>query len=121
MTRLLTPLARHWLPLTFALLAAIVTLSLTPLPELPLPEVDQGDKLHHLVAYAALAFPVSLAGPPGWPRWIVGFLLFGAAIELVQPYANRYGEIADWAANAAGVTIGALAGRAAARRLPLRL
>ena len=97
---------RCWRPVTWLLLALIIWASLWPLPELPLPDFAASDKLHHLLAYAALAVPVSLARPPRWPVWIAGFALLSGTMEIVQPYVNRWGEWADLAANLTGLAIG---------------
>jgi hypothetical protein len=111
-------LMRLWLPITLALLLAITALSLSPLPALP--PVAGSDKQHHLLAYAAVAFPVALARPRGWPLWTAGLLAWSGGIELIQPYVNRYGEWTDLAANALGLALGvglALAARRAASRV----
>lgn len=84
----------------------IASVSLFPLSELP--PIPGSDKTHHLIAYAVLAFPVSVARPQRWLWGLVGFLLFSGAIELVQPYVNRYGEWADLFANGLGLLIGAI-------------
>jgi len=42
-------------------------------------------------------------------------VLWSGAIELIQPYVNRYGEWLDLAANVAGVAIGAMVGIAIVR------
>ena len=34
------------------------------------------------------------------------FILLGGAIEIIQPYVNRYGEWLDFMANTIGVVIG---------------
>lgn len=89
---------------------AIITLSLTPLAKLP--EAPGGDKLHHFIAYAALAFPTAVIKA----RHLIGvtfcYLALGAGIELIQPYVNRYGEWGDMAANTCGVLLGTLGGLA---------
>jgi VanZ family protein len=105
MTRILALNRRYWPASTLLLLAAIVYLSLNPLPELPI-EPPGSDKTHHFLAYAALALPVALARPRGWGWWPAGFLALSAAIELIQPYVNRYGEWADLMANGAGLAMG---------------
>lgn len=116
MRALVSLCTRLWLPLTLAVLLALTALSLSPLPELPLPDVASSDKLHHLVAYALLALPVATARPTGW-LWIMAFFLaWSGMIEILQPYVNRYGEWADMAANATGLLLGAGAG-VGARRL----
>lgn len=85
------------------LMVCIALASLTPLPELPAPG---SDKLHHFIAYGLLALPVSLVSPKSLWYWLVIFVVFGGAIELVQPYVNRYGEWFDWVANIGGIFIG---------------
>lgn len=84
----------------------IASLSLAPLAELP--PIPGNDKTHHLIAYAVLAFPLSVARPRSWLWGLFGFLIFSGAIELVQPYVNRYGEWADLFANGIGLLIGAM-------------
>lgn len=100
-------LVRHyWTALTVATLLLITALSLWPLDELPL--VPGGDKLHHLIAYAFLIFPVALRKPENWIWITVGFVAYSGVIELIQPYVNRYGEWLDLAANAMGVVCGVM-------------
>lgn len=98
--------AMYGLSLLIAL--AISLLSLTPLEELP--EVPGGDKLHHFIAYGALAFPTAFIRS----RYLVGltllYLILGGGIELIQPYVNRYGEWLDFAANAVGTALGTAGG-----------
>lgn len=104
MSSILTTINQHWRLLTLLLLIAITGLSLWPLTQLP--EVPGSDKAHHLIAYAALMFPGALARPRYW--WWLALLFIGwsGAIELIQPYVNRYGEWLDMAANSAGIGFG---------------
>lgn len=97
---------RFWLPLTIILLSVITVLSLTPLSQLPSVPVD--DKWQHLLAYGALVFPMALAQPKGFWIGFCGLLFWSGAIELIQPYVNRYGEWADFAVNGAGLLLGSL-------------
>ena len=91
--------------LTIILAGAIGYLSLSPLAELP--KAPGGDKLHHFIAYAALTFPMMFANARKWQRILILAILYGGAIELIQPFVNRYGEWLDFAANSAGCLIGA--------------
>ena len=94
--------------LGWLLVAAIVWLSLTPSPpEIEL-HIDQVDKLEHLTAYGSLMFwfaqlyvrnPVRLA-------YAAGFIALGVALEFVQAHVGRDFELADMAADAAGVALG---------------
>ena len=87
---------------------AICILSLTPLEELP--DVPGGDKLHHFIAYGALAFPTALIRSRYLVILTLAYLALGGAIELIQPYVNRYGEWFDFMANAMGTMLGTSAG-----------
>lgn len=105
--KLLTLLTyRHWRLLTIISLAVISLLSLWP--NQMLPAVPGSDKTHHLIAYAALAFPTALRKPDRWYYLITGMALWSGAIELIQPFVNRYGEWLDMAANCTGLLLGCL-------------
>src|SRR6056297_1134254 len=98
----------HWIACTGALLITITCLSLFPLPEFP--DMPGNDKSGHLIAYAALMFPAALRRPKYWMLYGLLFIVFSGILELIQPFANRYGEWFDLAANSAGILIGALIG-----------
>lgn len=118
MPLLLAHVHRHWLLITLLLGMVIAILSLWPLERLPL--VPGGDKTHHLIAYAALAFPLGVARPRYWPLLALLLLGWGGLIEVVQPWANRYGEWLDLAANGAGLVVGLLLGRLCERVWPVK-
>ncbi|MFQ5345370.1 MAG: VanZ family protein [Mariprofundus sp.] len=99
---------RNWLPISALLLTAITILSLWPLATLP--DVPGSDKVHHCLAYAALILPAALRRPEHWLWLALFFFVWSGAIELIQPYVNRYGEWADLAANAGGLLSGMLLG-----------
>lgn len=95
---------KYWLVITTLILAAIATLSLWPAEHLP--QIPGSDKTHHFISYGALMLPVALRKPEHW-LWVgLGFAAFSGAIELIQPYVNRYGEWLDMAANIAGLVCG---------------
>lgn len=102
---LLTAIVRYWLPISGALLAVITALSLTPLEHLP--DAPGSDKLHHYLAYAALMLPAALRRPKYLWALFLFYLAWSGAIELIQPFVNRYGEWLDLAANAIGLLSGA--------------
>lgn len=78
-----------------------------PLPELP--PVPGTDKTHHVIAYALLILPTALKKPKNWQIIVLFFIGWSGAIELIQPYVNRYGEWQDLAANIIGLICGFLA------------
>lgn len=98
--------SKYWLAISIILLLGITLFSITPLKELP--EVSGSDKTHHLISYAALAYPAALRRPAGWKRIIIIFALYSGLIELIQPYVNRYGEWLDFIANLLGLLLGSL-------------
>jgi len=97
---------QYWLFISITILALISILSLTPLTHLP--AAPGSDKAHHFIAYGALFFPVALKKPKYWLLIGVAFMLLGGAIELIQPYVNRYGEWLDMLANSTGLFCGYL-------------
>ena len=101
-------ISKYCYPITCVILLAITALSLTPIAHLP--DAPGSDKTHHLIAYFALALPIALKGGPKWFFLLPIFVLWSGAIELIQPFVNRYGEWLDLAANSLGVILGSLAG-----------
>jgi len=97
------------MPISLFILTDITILSLYPLENLP--SVPGSDKTHHFIAYAALMFPAALKKPKYLPFIVLFFVGWSGAIELIQPYANRYGEWLDLAANTAGIVCGLLIAR----------
>jgi len=92
---------------TGILAAAIAYLTLTP------QNLDMGpnsDKLYHFIAFAALVFPCALLYARTLIWVLPAAILFGGAIELIQPYVGRGRELADFGADAVGVIIGAALG-----------
>ena len=90
--------------------AAIVWLSLTPSP--PDPGVAFGDKIGHFLAYAVLMFWFGILYRNPMPRAAYGILwiVLGVALEFAQGATGyRSFELADMAANALGVLVGAAA------------
>lgn len=100
----LTFIKAHWGLFTLVIFVAITVLSLYPLESTP--SVPGSDKTHHLIAYALLMFPVALRRPDNWIFFGLLFVGYSGAIELIQPYVNRYGEWMDMLANTAGIICG---------------
>jgi len=107
MNVIITFIEDHWITITLFLLAVIVTASLWPAEHLP--KVPGSDKTHHFISYAALVLPTALKKPKHWLAIAFAFLCFSAAIELIQPYVNRYGEWLDLLANTGGIFCGIVA------------
>ena len=88
----------------WALVAAIIWLSVTPAP---VPTgFDEGDKLQHIAAYGTLMFWFCVLYRPLRARafYAAGFIAMGIALEFVQGWLGyRSFEVADMAANTAGV------------------
>ena len=93
MIKLLTLIRKNWIIFTLFILLVITILSLWPLDELP--SVPGTDKAHHLIAYAILMLPTALRKPNRWILFGLFFIAYSGAIELLQPYVNRYGEWND--------------------------
>ena len=92
------------------LITIAVTLTLTvamlwPL-EAPPPAPEGSDKLVHLIAFAALAFPLATTGRFGLLSVFIGASVYGGAIELIQPSFNRSADVNDWIADVVGVVLG---------------
>lgn len=99
-----------WLTIGWSLVAAVVFLSLAPVPvELDAPGAD---KYAHVVVYAALTFWFMQIYESGRirVRVVLGFAALGVMLEFLQGTTGyRSFEYADMAANAAGVVLGWLA------------
>ena len=91
-------------------LTIIVTLTLTVAMLWPIDSPSRApegsDKLVHLVAFAALAFPLARTGRFGLLPVIIGASAFGGAIELVQTRFDSSADVNDWVANILGVILG---------------
>lgn len=110
--RLLNLIKTWWLPCTLLTLAAITVLSLR---SVSVPDMPGGDKTRHLLAYAALMFPVGLHRPKRILLIFLFFVLYSGMIELIQPYVNRSCEGLDLVANILGLASGLLLAEAIRR------
>ncbi|MGY6411575.1 MAG: VanZ family protein [Alkalilacustris sp.] len=87
-------------------LVAVLIAILTLMPGDGVPDAPGNDKLHHFVAFATLVMPVVAARPKAVVWVAPAAILFGGAIELIQPFVGRSGEWADMLANTLGVGFG---------------
>ena len=93
------------IPLTVFMTTVLTIAMLWPL-KTPPPAPEGSDKLVHLIAFAALAFPLARTGRFGLVPILIGASAFGAIIELIQPTFNRSAEVSDWVADTLGVLTG---------------
>ena len=93
------------IPLTLIMTLTLTVAMLWPL-EAPPPAPEGSDKLVHVIAFAALAFPLARTRRFGLLPVFVGASAFGGAIELIQPSFNRSADFNDWVADIVGVTLG---------------
>ena len=93
------------IPLTLAVTLVLTMAMLWPITAPP-PAPDGSDKLVHVAAFAALAFPLARTGRFGLVPVFVGASAFGGIIELIQPSFGRSADMADWIADILGVILG---------------
>jgi VanZ family protein len=104
MNILLTSIRKFWIFSTVFILTLIIILSLRPLATFP--PVPGTDKIHHFIAYASLMLPTALRKPKHWLLIVLVFIACSGAIELIQPFVNRYCDLKDLLANIAGLACG---------------
>jgi VanZ family protein len=96
------------LVLTAALAVIIAMLTLMPVT---VPDAIPGtDKIYHLISFAALVLPCAIFYPRALLWILPTAILFGGAIEIIQPSVGRHGEWADFYADTLGVVAGAILG-----------
>jgi len=86
------------------LIIGYATLSPAPLAAAQNPGLD---KLAHFLGFALLIFPVIVTDSRRWAWAVPLAILYGGAIELVQPAVGRAAEWLDWGADISGVLAGA--------------
>ena len=91
--------------LTIALALTILIGMLAPISEVTIAPAGT-DKIIHVVAFAALVFPLALTKRIGlFPLFMLASL-FGGIIEIIQPSFGRNADIIDWLADSVGVICG---------------
>ena len=93
------------IPLTLIVTAVLTVAMLWPINQPP-PTPDGTDKIVHLIAFAALAFPLARTGRFGLVPVFVSASAFGGIIEFIQPSFKRSADMQDWIADIAGVGLG---------------
>ena len=97
------------IPLTIIVTLTLTVAMLWPL-EAPPPAPEGSDKIVHLLAFAALSFPLARTGRFGLLPVFIGASAFGGMIELIQPSFNRSADMSDWIADILGVVAGIVCG-----------
>ncbi len=84
--------------------AFIAYISLLPIEQ----AVSSGmsDKLDHLLGYALLSFLFIRGFPNRKLQTVVGCVIFGVGIEIIQGYVGRFPEVLDAIANTLGAIVG---------------
>ena len=93
------------IPLTLIVTAVLTVAMLWPINQPP-SAPDGSDKVVHLIAFAALSFPLARTGRFGLIPVFVGASVFGGMIEVLQPSFGRSADMQDWIADIAGVGLG---------------
>ena len=93
------------IPLTLIVTLILTVAMLWPMDQPP-PTPEGSDKLVHLAAFAALAFPLARTNRVSLLPIFMGASAFGGLIELIQPTFNRSADLNDWIADILGVMLG---------------
>jgi len=103
MNKLLSRTA-FWVAMTL-----VGTLSLAPVTELPAQVFNIWDKAQHTAGFVVLTLLGGRAYSRSCGKMLLGLLLYGALIEMVQSATGwRNGDLLDLLADAFGVWLGAL-------------
>jgi VanZ family protein len=108
----LSPLANRVLAFGLTAMLAVVIIFLTLLKPASAPGPVGVDKVYHFITFAGLMLPVATLRPRALVWMIPAALLFGAGIEIIQPYVNRSRDLADFLADGVGVLAGSALGLA---------
>ena len=101
---------RLWSGLWLSLLVLTLLVCLMPLPSVPMP-VSHFDKIEHALGYAALSAYAAMlfATGPGVARALLGLVLYGVMIELLQALVPwRSLDPLDAVFNTLGAALGAM-------------
>ena len=90
------------------LVATVITLSLVKIGTV-MPDVKNGDKVGHFIAYFSLMIWFAWLYPKPWVRnlYAIGFIIMGGAMEVLQSMTTyRSADIEDFHVNTIGVIVG---------------
>jgi hypothetical protein len=91
--------------LTIVLALIILIGMLAPISEVTTAPAGT-DKIIHIVAFAALVFPLALTKRIGLFRLFIFASLFGGVIEIIQPSFGRDIDFYDWVSDNLGILCG---------------
>ena len=97
---------QYGVPISGIFLLIITILSFIPVSQEP--PMNNIDKIEHLIAYAALTMPISLAYHPRHKHVFWFACIWGMLIEIFQPYVGRQADTMDAVINAVGAYLGIL-------------
>lgn len=105
---------RHALALGTTIILATIIAYLTLTPGVQKAQgVGRFDKLAHLFAFAVLIIPSAFCYRRSLSITLPASLIFGGAIELIQPSVGRSADVMDFIADLFGIGVGLAAGLAA--------
>jgi VanZ family protein len=85
----------------------VLVLVLSLMPSVPHMPTTGWDKTNHLLTFAFLAFLGHTAYPGRNAAILLGLLLYGGLIEILQSFTpSHFSEWADWIADGLGLVIG---------------
>jgi VanZ family protein len=90
---------------TFVFTLVLLWAFLTPISQLP-KTPDISDYVWHFAIFAVLVIPLSTVLPKQGGKIAFAAVLFGTAIECIQPYFGRGFEAHDLLSNAIGIVAG---------------
>ena len=93
------------IPITLIVTLTLTVAMLWPL-DAPPPAPNGSDKVLHLIAFAALSFPLARTKRFGLIPVFIGGSVFGGIIEAVQPSFGRSADLQDLFADILGVGFG---------------
>ena len=106
-----TPYFRHAMAKIITVAFAVAILLGTLLSTSQIPEISTNDKLAHFIAFVLLAIPLNTVARSFSIRLNMGFVLFGGAIEMIQPVVGRHGDWLDFFVDMIGVLVGMILAR----------
>ena len=102
--RAISQVQQYGVPISGFFLLIITILSFIPVSQEP--PMNNIDKIEHLIAYAALTMPISLAYHPRQKHIFWFACIWGMLIEIFQPYVGRQADTMDAVINAVGAYVG---------------